>query len=138
MEAEKKAKMVEHTNWIAPSNQPYTPTLPPFNQPFQPVPAFSYNPYPANWQPPLQNSQGALSQPPNLNPQENLPPPPPGPPPKEENSNPHQSQPSPLPTFGMIMPISGCSSLEFENKRQRKNYFRQVHSIMPEGIFKRT
>jgi len=33
----------------------------------------------------------------------------------------------------MIMPISGGSSLEFENKRQRKNYFRQVHSIMVDG-----
>ena len=38
----------------------------------------------------------------------------------------------------MIMLISGNSSLEFENKRQRKNYFRQVHSIMPEGLYKRT
>ena len=38
----------------------------------------------------------------------------------------------------MIMPIFGGSYLEFENKRQRKNYFRQVHSIMPEGLYKRT
>jgi len=38
----------------------------------------------------------------------------------------------------MITPISEGSSLEFENKRQRKNYFGQVHSILPEGIFKRT
>ena len=36
------------------------------------------------------------------------------------------------------MPISGGSSLEFENKRQRRDYFRQVHSIMPEGVFNRT
>ena len=38
----------------------------------------------------------------------------------------------------MIMPISGGSSLDFENKRQRKNYFWQVHSIMLEGLYKRT
>ena len=38
----------------------------------------------------------------------------------------------------MIMPISRGSSLEFDDKRQRKNYFRQVHPIIPEGIFKRT
>jgi len=37
----------------------------------------------------------------------------------------------------MIMPISGGSSLEFENKRQKKDYFRQVHSIMPEGTYKK-
>ena len=48
METEKKAKMVGHTSWPAPPNQPYTPTLPTFNPPFQPVPAFSYNPYPTN------------------------------------------------------------------------------------------
>jgi len=38
----------------------------------------------------------------------------------------------------MIMPISEGSSLEFGNKRQRRDYFRQVHSIMLEGVFKRT
>ena len=38
----------------------------------------------------------------------------------------------------MIMPISGGSSLDFKNKKQRRNYFRLVHSIMPKGIFPRT
>lgn len=33
----------------------------------------------------------------------------------------------------MIMPITGGSSLDFENKRQRRDYFRQVHSILSEG-----
>jgi len=72
MEVEKKAKLVSHTSWpgssqtynpqetqhynLIPSSHAYNPTpqalpsAPPFN-PFQPSPAFSYNPYPANWQP---------------------------------------------------------------------------------------
>ena len=159
MEAEKKAKLVSHTSWtgsgqthnpqqaqhynLIPPNHAYNPTpqtlpsAPPFN-PFQPLPAFSYNPYPANWQPSQPTPQVIQPQPSSSNPQESLPPPPPGPPLKEENSNPHQSQPGPLPTFGMIMPISEGSSLEFKNKIQRKNYFRQVHSIMPEGLYKKT
>jgi len=36
------------------------------------------------------------------------------------------------------MPISGGSSLEFENKKQRRNYFRQVHSIMVDGPIQKT
>ena len=36
------------------------------------------------------------------------------------------------------MPISRGSSLEFENKRQRKDYFRQVHSILVERPVKKT
>jgi len=77
MEAEKKAKLVGHTSWPAPTNQPYDPlppnhpydpapsmlTSPPaFNVPFQPTPAFSYNPYLANWQPPQSNAQRAPLQ----------------------------------------------------------------------------
>ena len=94
MEAEKKAKLVGHTSWIGssqthnpqqpqhynliPPSHAYNPTpqtlpsAPPFN-PFQPLPAFSYNPYPTNWQPPQPNSQRVPSQPPNSNPQESLP-----------------------------------------------------------------
>jgi hypothetical protein len=49
--------------------------------------------------------------------------------PKEEKSNTQNA----LPTFGMIMPIAGGSLLEFENKRQRHNYFRQVHNILVDG-----
>ena len=65
--------------------------------------------------------------------QEELPPPLLGPPLKQENQTSQNTQPAVLPTFGMIMPISGGSSLEFENKKQRRNYFRQVHSIMVDG-----
>ena len=36
------------------------------------------------------------------------------------------------------MPISGGSTLDFENKRQRRHYFRQVHCIVSEGPTKRT
>ena len=43
-----------------------------------------------------------------------------------------------LPSFGMIMPISGGSTLEFENKRQRRDYFRQVNSILVDGPAKKT
>jgi len=38
----------------------------------------------------------------------------------------------------MIMPISGGSTLDFKNKRQRRDYFRQVHCIVFEGPTKRT
>ena len=38
----------------------------------------------------------------------------------------------------MIIPISGGSTLNFENKRQRRDYFRQVHCIVSEGPTKRT
>ena len=38
----------------------------------------------------------------------------------------------------MIMPISGGSTLDFENKRQRRDYFRQVHCIVSEGPTRRT
>jgi len=38
----------------------------------------------------------------------------------------------------MIMPISEDSTLDFENKRQRRDYFRQVHCIVSEGPTKRT
>ena len=38
----------------------------------------------------------------------------------------------------MIMPIYGGSTLEFQNKKQRRDYFRQVHSILVEGPAKKT
>ena len=43
-----------------------------------------------------------------------------------------------LPSFGMIMPISGGSTLKFQNKRQHRDYFRQVNSILVEGPAKKT
>jgi hypothetical protein len=54
--------------------------------------------------------------------------------PKEEKPNTQNA----LPTFSMIMPIVGGSSLEFENKMQRRNYFRQVHNILVDGLVNKT
>jgi hypothetical protein len=138
MEAEKNAKLVAHTSWPAQQTLQFQPPQPTFNPPFQTVPTFGYNPYPINWQPPQQN-QPRLPPPPTAQAtQEELPPPPPGPPLKQENQTNQNAQPAALPTFGMIMPISGGSSLEFENKKQRRNYFRQVHSIMVDGPVQKT
>ena len=158
MEAEKMAKLVGHTSCPGsanqtynlpqlsqtynplPPNHPYNPTpsmltsTSAFSVPFQPALAFSYKSYPANWQSPQPNTQRAPPQTRRHNPQEELPPLPPGLPPKQETPNPQQSRSNALPTFGMIMAISGGSSLEFDNKRQIKNYFRQVHSIISEGV----
>jgi hypothetical protein len=38
-----------------------------------------------------------------------------------------------LPSVGTIMPISGGSALEFETKKERKHYFREVRNICVEG-----
>ena len=104
-------------------------STPTFTQAYRP-PMFNYN-YNHNWQP-QPNPQTQTIQPT----QEQLPPPP-AYPPKQENQT-TNSQPAALPSFGMIMPISGGSTLEFENKRQRMDYFRQVHCIVSEGPTKRT
>jgi hypothetical protein len=124
MEAEKNGeKTVNHTTWAP---------LPPF-QTFAPNPSFSYQPYPFHWQNPIQSTglapSQAASHAPTQTPKEDLPPPPPKLAPKEEKLNTQSA----LPSFGMIMPIVGGSSLEFENKRQRCDYFRQVHNILVEG-----
>src|SRR6185437_9905385 len=101
-------------------------STPPFTQAYRP-PMFNYN-YNHSWQsqpnPQTQPSQPATQAQPT---QEQLPPPPIHPP-KQENQT-TNGQPAALPTFGMIMPISGGSTLDFENKRQRRDYFRQVHCI---------
>jgi len=123
MEAEKKAKLVGHTSWPNQQTQQFQPPQPTFNNSFQAMPTFSHNPYPINWQPPQQNHPRLPPPPTTQVTQEELPPPPPGPPLKQENQTTQNAQPSALPTFGMIMPISGGSSLEFENKKQRRNYF---------------
>src|SRR6185312_11076584 len=70
--------------------------------------------------------------------QEELPPPPPGQPPKQEPQSSQTPQTTTLSSFGMIMRISGGSTLEFQNKRQRKDYFRQVNSILVDGPAKKT
>lgn len=49
------------------------------------------------------------------------------------HSEPRESNPNPIPTLGMIMLIVGGSTLEFENKRQKRNYFREVNTIIPDG-----
>ena len=68
--------------WPTQPTQPFqTPQLP-YNPPFQPIPAFSYNPYPANWQPPQSNNSRLPHQPINRTTREELPPPPLGPPTK--------------------------------------------------------
>jgi hypothetical protein len=39
-----------------------------------------------------------------------------------------------LPSFETIMPITGGSTIEFETKRQRNNYFRSVNTIINDGL----
>lgn len=34
-----------------------------------------------------------------------------------------------IPSFGYVMPITGGSSIDFKNKRQRRDYFRQVKHL---------
>ena len=92
-------------------------STPPFTQAYRP-PTFNYN-YNHNWQP-QPNPQTQPSQPTTqAQPTQEQLPPPPIHPPKQENQT-TNSQPAALPTFGMIMPISGGSTLDFENKRQRR------------------
>lgn len=55
---------------------------------------------------------------------------------KEERALPPQAQnitKNPIPSRGMILPITGGLSADFENKKQRKSYFKRVHAILPEG-----
>jgi hypothetical protein len=105
MEAEKNAqKLVSHTNWAPQSSFPT----------FIPNPSYNYQPHPFPY--PLQSTSLAPSQAANhtplQTPKEELPPPPPMHVPKEEKPNTQNA----LPTFSMIMPIAGGSSLEFETK----------------------
>ena len=74
---------------------------------------------------PMQNTQ--VQQPkvePNQPPQGHLPEPP------QLNHN--------FPTHGTIHAIMGGSSSEFENKRQRRDYYRQVNHIVVEGSVVKT
>lgn len=55
---------------------------------------------------------------------------------KEEHAPPPEAQnitKNPIPSRGMIIPIVGGSSANFENKKQRKSYFKRVHAILPGG-----
>ena len=142
MEAEKKAKLVGHTTWpqtpqpqqIQYAQHSFVPP-PTFTQAYRP-PIFNYN-YNQSWQPqPNPTTQNIQPTAQAQATQEQLPPPPALPPKQESQTT--NSQPAALPSFGMIMPISGSSTLDFENKRQRRDYFRQVHCIVSEGPTKRT
>jgi hypothetical protein len=48
-----------------------------------------------------------------------------------------EGQSDPLPSVGTIMPILG-SALEFETKKERKHYFREVRNICVEGRVEKT
>jgi hypothetical protein len=56
------------------------------------------------------------------------------PPPPESSSRPQSSagpqNSNAFPSFGTIMPITGGSSMEFETKKQRSNYYRSVNTII--------
>jgi hypothetical protein len=43
----------------------------------------------------------------------------------ENQLNPHTA----LPTIGMILPIAGGSSIEFQTKKQKKDHLRLVNNI---------
>jgi hypothetical protein len=57
-------------------------------------------------------------------------PPPPAPPPQSQESS---QQATNFPTFGTIHTITGGSNLSFENKRQKREYYRQVNHVAVEG-----
>jgi hypothetical protein len=38
-----------------------------------------------------------------------------------------------LPSFGMILQITGGSSMEFDTKKQRNDYYRQINVIIDDG-----
>jgi hypothetical protein len=49
-----------------------------------------------------------------------------------------EGQSDPLPSVRTIMPISGGSVLEFETKKERKHYFREVRNICVEVRVEKT
>jgi hypothetical protein len=49
-----------------------------------------------------------------------------------------EGQNDPLPFVGTILPISGGSTLEFDCKKDRKHYFREVRNICVEERVERT
>jgi hypothetical protein len=49
-----------------------------------------------------------------------------------------EGQKDPLPSVGTIMPISRGSVLEFETKKERKHYFREVRNIYVVGRVEKT
>jgi hypothetical protein len=61
-----------------------------------------------------------------------LPPPPESSLKQKSSSRPQNSKA--LPSFGVIMPITGGSAMEFETKKQQNNYFRFVNTIINDGL----
>jgi hypothetical protein len=56
------------------------------------------------------------------------------PPPKNEPNPDNQFNPhTPLPTIGMILLIAGGSSMEFQTKKQKKDYLRLVNNVVVQG-----
>jgi hypothetical protein len=56
------------------------------------------------------------------------------PPPKNEPNPENQINPHiPLPTIGIILPIVGGSSIEFQTKKQKKDHLRMVNNIVVQG-----
>lgn len=55
---------------------------------------------------------------------------------EELNKQEHHLQP--LPAKGFIGMISGSSTLDFENKRQRRDYVRMVNTILVDGPIKKS
>jgi hypothetical protein len=112
---------------------------------------FFANPFhPPQFQPPVQTytqpppwqSQTFQAQNFECRPIEQYPIPPPPPPFKGPTAPPMpanlEGQNDPLPSVGTIIPISGGSALEFETKKERKHYFREVRNICVEGRVEKT
>ena len=91
-------------------------------------------------QPP--QNQSRFEYPPQQQQMQQLPPPPPHnqpPTPKNESNLENQVNPhGALPTIGMILPIAGGSSMEFQTKKQKKNHLRLVNNVAVQGPAKYT
>jgi hypothetical protein len=57
----------------------------------------------------------------------------PNPPPPPSQNQEATQQSTNLPTFGTIHTITEGSNLNFENKRQKREYYRQVNHMAVEG-----
>jgi hypothetical protein len=63
------------------------------------------------------------------------PPPPPPPPPQIQEA---PQQPNTFPTHGTILTIISCSNTDFDTKRQRIDYYKQVNHVVIEGPITQT
>jgi hypothetical protein len=140
LEEERKEKERANTiNHSAPAWQNPSFGRNSFANPFQP-PQFQ-PPVPTYTQPPPWQSQSFQAQNIERRPIEQHPIAPPPPPFKGLTTPPIpaklEGKNDPLPFVGTIMPISGGSALEFETKKERKHYFREVRNICVEGRVER-